>query len=342
MTTRRKFLASTALGAATMGLGRGARADAFAEVTEKLKAMPTTSFMVVSTGRTVFTYGNVAEVSYLASARKSILSMLFGRYVANGTLDLDATMEDMRIDDVGGLLPIEKTAKVRDLLIASSGVYHPASSPGDDPKVPERGSQKPGAHFHYNNWDFNVLGAIFEKRVGKSVAQALADDFGRPLGFEDYKVSRQRMLGIESRSRYLAYHLFMSARDMAKLGQLMAKRGRWQGHELIPEDWVRDSTKPHVAAADVGRGGELAYGYLWWIPVTRTSARWARACLMSGQFGQFVLALPTIDMVIVHRRAVSDDYAIARNLGKDNSEPTRVQAAEFLKLADLIVAARAD
>lgn len=340
MPTRRMLMGST-LGAATLGLGRGARADVNAELEAKLKGMPTTAFLVVSRGRTIYSYGDPAEVCYLASARKSILSMLFGRYVLNGTIDLDATMADLGIDDVGGLLPIEKTAKVRDLLTARSGVYHPASSPGDDPNAPPRGSHKPGTHFHYNNWDFNVLGTIFEKRVGKSVAQALEDDFARPLGLQDYQVARQRMLGLESLSRHLAYHLFLSARDLARLGQLMAQRGRWDGKQIIAEEWVRESTTPLVAAADVGRGGELAYGYLWWLPVTRQSARWARASLMSGQFGQFVLALPAIDTVIVHRRAVTDEYAIARNLGKDKSEPTRVQSPEFLKLADMVVDALA-
>jgi hypothetical protein len=58
------------------------------------------------------------------------------------------------------------------------------------------------------------------------------------------------------------------------------------------------------------------------------------------RFGQFILVLPAIDTVIVRRRAVADEYAIARNLGKTTFEPTRVLAPDFLKLADGIVAAR--
>ena len=342
---KRRRLAPLALSAIALTMVSRARADwkpgAFDMVEAELVTMPTTAFMVVSGGKTVYRYGDIAQVCYLASARKSILSMLFGKYVANGTIDLDRTMGELGIDEADGLLPIEKTAKIRDLLIASSGIYHPAGSPGDDPNTPARGAHRPGTHFHYNHWDFNVLGAIFEKRPGKTVFKALDEDLAKPLGMQDYDLSRQRMMGFESRSRFLAYHLFLSARDMARLGELMAQGGKWNGQQLVPADWVKESTKPRVATADVGRAADLAYGYLWWIPVTRTSAPWVGSYMMSGQFGQFVLVLPAIDTVIVHRRAVTDEYAVARNLGKTRFEPSRVQAPEFLKIADMVVAARA-
>ena len=80
----------------------------------KLVALPTTSLMVVTGGRVVYRYGDIAQVSYLASARKSVLSMLYGKYVANGTINLDRTMGELGIDEDDGLLPIEKTARVRD------------------------------------------------------------------------------------------------------------------------------------------------------------------------------------------------------------------------------------
>lgn len=313
---------------------------AIEELELKLCTLPTTSFMIVSGGKVAYTYGDVAEVSYLASARKSILSMLFGKYVGTA-IDLDRTIGDLGIDEADGLLPIEKAAKIRDLLIASSGVYHPAGSPGDDPNKIERGSKQPGTFFHYNNWDFNVLGAIFEKLTGKTVFNALNDDLARPLQLQDYVVGRQRMMGFENQSKYLAYHLFLSARDMARLGLLMARGGTWNGQQLVPATWVRDSTKMRVKPEDVGRGADLGYAYLWWIPADRTGPEWERSFMMSGQFGQFVLVLPAIDTVIVHRRAVTDEYAVQRNLGKTAFEPSRVQGPEFLKLADMVLAARA-
>ncbi|MFI5033611.1 MAG: serine hydrolase domain-containing protein, partial [Reyranellales bacterium] len=278
--------------------------------------------------------------SSLPAARTPIPSILDGNYALHPTLGLDKTLAALGIDEVDGLLPIEKTAKVRDLLIASSGVYHPAGSPGDDPNSPPRGSKQPGTFFHYNNWDFNVLGAIFEKTTGKTVFAALDEELAKPLQLQDFDLSRQRMMGFENRSRFLAYHLFLSARDMARIGLVMLRGGEWNGRQVVPAAWVKESTKERVPGSAVGRGGEMGYGYLWWIPETRQSPAWAGAFMANGQFGQFILVLPAIDTVIVHRRAVADEYAVLRNLGKTKFEPTRVLGPDFLKLADKVVAAK--
>jgi hypothetical protein len=75
--------------------------------------------------------------------------MLCGKYVASGVIDLDKTVGDLGINEGGeGLLPIEKIATVRNLLMSSSGVYWPASSPSSNSlDVPPRGSKKPGEYF---------------------------------------------------------------------------------------------------------------------------------------------------------------------------------------------------
>ena len=47
------------------------------------------------------------------------------------------------------------------------------------------------------------------------------------------------MMGFENQSRFLAYHLFLSARDMARLGLVMARGGDWNGRQIVPATWVR-------------------------------------------------------------------------------------------------------
>src|SRR5688500_16955924 len=103
-----------------------------AEVVERADSLGTTGLMVAVGGRVLLEHGDVEEVSYLASVRKSILSMLYGNYVANGTVRLDRTLAEMGIDDRLGLTEAEKRATIRDLLSARSGIYHPASNAGDD------------------------------------------------------------------------------------------------------------------------------------------------------------------------------------------------------------------
>jgi CubicO group peptidase (beta-lactamase class C family) len=319
--------------------------DGVTSVMMMLRDLPTTSFMAVAGGKIAFKYGDVTEVSYLASARKSILSMLFGNYVESGQIGLERTIGDLGIDDVGGLLPIEKSATIADLLTARSGVYHPAASPGSDTKgEPVRGSQRPGSYFYYNNWDFNVLGAIFEKLAGKTVFAAFQSDLAGPLQLQDFDLSKQRMLGIEEQSRYPAYHFFLSARDMARLGLVMVRQGRWKGQRVVPRAWVQASTSVRVPSSGLTgsfKGRPLGYGYLWWLPEARSSTQdWARSFLAAGNYGQFILGLPQIDTVIVHRVAVTDEFAVARNLGKDISSLKGVSPDEFLKIVDVVLSAR--
>ena len=285
------------------------------DLTRAVEALPTTCLLVLKDGRTVYEYGDPAHASYLASARKSILSLLFGRPVTDGRIDLASTLDELDIDDVGGLLPIERRATVRDLLTGRSGVYHPSATATDlGIPLPERGSKEPGAEFHYNAWDANVLETIYEQRTGRRVFDAVAEDLAGPLGFEDFDPARQRLLGRPELSRHLAHHLFLSARDLARIGLLVADGGRG----LIPSDWLRESTSPQPKN----------YGYLWWI--------FPPGILAAGAFGQYLLVLPKEGLVIVHRVSLADDVAIARNNEGSTGEITGLVVREFGQLVRLI------
>ncbi|MBW7934785.1 MAG: serine hydrolase, partial [Gemmatimonadaceae bacterium] len=149
--------------------------------------MATTGMIVVEGGRVVFEYGDLTRQSYLASVRKSVLSMLYGIEIARGHVDTSKTLAQLGIDDIGGLLPSEKEATVQDLLSARSGVYHAASNPGDNlADAPPRGSQKHGTYQLYSNWDFNAVGAIFEQQTGRDIYDAVEAEIARPIGMQDW------------------------------------------------------------------------------------------------------------------------------------------------------------
>ena len=132
-----------------------------------LSSLDTTAMMVIVGGRTLFTYGDVTRVSYLASGRKSVRALLYGKYVDNGTIRLNRTLADVGLTDVGGLLPRELDATIEHLLTARSGVYHPPSNGGDDTAhAPPRGSVAPGARYLYNNWDVVLRMLVAAKCAG--------------------------------------------------------------------------------------------------------------------------------------------------------------------------------
>jgi len=171
------------------------------------------------------------------------------------------------------------------------------------------------------------------------VFQAFADDLADPLGMEDFQPSRQHMLGYRPKlSRYDAYHFFLSGRDMARLGVLMLANGRWRNRQLIPATWVSESTSLHVPGAWTAPRG-FGYGYYWWLPgEVRTAPGWKGAFAALGNYGQYLVCFPELDLVIGHRRAVTDDFAIARNRNETSASPAGGEIP-LLPILDQIVAA---
>lgn len=272
-------------------------------------SMNTTGLIVAVGGEIIFSYGSTDRISYLASCRKSLLAMLYGKYVEDGTIDLDMTVGDLGFDDVGGLLPIEKTAKVYDLITARSGVYHLGSNDGDDrASAPPRGSTIPGKFYLYNNWDFNMAGAVFEKLTGKSIYEDFEKQVAKPVGMEDYEVAMQ-IKGYDSDtsiSRYPSYHFYLTTRDMARIGYLMLRNGRWNNRQVISSDWVKKITGVVTPLNEMNpptrRSGEFGYGIMWWIfQGEANSGPFRGAYTARGAYGQYITVLPAMDMVVAHK-----------------------------------------
>lgn len=265
----------------------------------------TAAVVIVQSGLVVDQWGDFAKKIEVRSIRKSLLSALYGIHVAEGRIDLGKTLEEIGIDDRPPVLtPIEKQATILDLLRARSGIYHEAAreTPAMRANRPARGSHSPGTYYYYNNWDFNVLGAIFEQLTGKKIFQEFAERIAKPIGMQDFTASDGRFAGVEGStvggdSLYLNYVFSMTARDMARFGYLYLRNGRWAHEQILPANWVMRSTTSYtdsvsstpVAAAQTG------YGFLWW------KQAWGYSAL--GHGGHVIAVIPSKDLVIVHRVA---------------------------------------
>jgi len=269
-----------------------------------------TSFMIVQHGEIVFDYGDLEENSYIASCRKSILAMLYGAHIKSGEINLNNTLADLGIDDIGGLLPQEKEATVSDIISARSGVYHEASYPGDYLEyAPKRGSVKHGDYWLYSNWDFNVAGYIFEKQTHKNIYDEVERMLAKPLHMQDWNRKMQQKEGDSTKSIYKAYPMWFSARDMARIGVLMLNKGKWQNKQVIDESWVNEMLKPVTDWTEVNkncpayRGSDycFGYGYLWWLWQNVKDARFEGAYSAFGSMGQSITVFPGIDTVVVYK-----------------------------------------
>ncbi|HYC29929.1 MAG TPA: serine hydrolase [Chitinophagaceae bacterium] len=293
-----------------------------------------TGMVVIQSGKILFDYGDTKETSYLASCRKSVLSMLYGPFVKAGKINLSTTIEQLHLDDVGGLLPIEKEATIKNLLTARSGVYHPASNEGDATAMaPKRGNVQPGTFWLYNNWDFNIAGYILEQQTGKTIYELIDSILAKPLQMQDWNIKEQRKTGDTTRSKYLAYHMWFSTRDMARIGYLMLRNGKWEGRQIIPADWVKTTTSVVTtykeAVEEQTAYFHFGYGYLWWIwDAPYNKGAYEGAYSATGAFGQFITVFPKLDLVV----AFKTKYEYGRQT------PTDL----YLRILDKLIAAKKD
>ncbi|HEY3383068.1 MAG TPA: serine hydrolase [Vicinamibacterales bacterium] len=288
----------------------------------------TEAVMVVVQGKVLDEWGRTDAKYNIHSIRKSFLSAMYGIHVRQNRIDLAKTLEQLGIDDnEPSLNAAEKTATVHDLLKARSGVYHPAlyETPAMKAARPARNSHAPGTFWYYNNWDFNALGMIFERAVKNSIYREFQTRIAGPIGMQDYILDDgQYFTGADS--VYAAYPFRMTARDMARFGLLFLRQGSWRGTEVVPKDWVAESTASY---SDAGQSG--GYGYLWWVAVE--GRHFPGVVMPKGSYsargagGHFILVVPEYDMVIVHR--VNTDI-----------RGRQVSGEQFGKLVQLIFDAR--
>jgi CubicO group peptidase (beta-lactamase class C family) len=310
-----------------------------------LQSLDTTAMMVSVGGRSLFEYGELTHQSYLASVRKSVLAILYGKYIESGKIQLEKTLRELEFTDVGGLSPREQEATVEHLISARSGVYHLASNPGDSTEsAPPRNSQRPGAYYLYNNWDFNAAGAVFEKLTGRDIYDALETDLAKPIGMQDFDRARQQKSGDANRSTHKAYHIWLSTRDMARVGLLMLRQGNWAGQQVVSREWARRITSlvtplnemnpPELRS--LGTGSRWGYGYMWWVwDAPNSPGSFEGAYTGMGAGGQYITILPKLDMVIAHKTDMGQPPAQGPNERRRN-----VSLAEYDSVIRMLIAAR--
>lgn len=274
------------------------------EVSTEFREMNSAAIMVLYKGHLIFHEGSVDKKYQSHSTRKSFLSALFGNYIVDGTIKRDATMADLGINDVDGLSDLEKTASVRDLLRARSGIYHPAlyETASMLASKPARYSHAPGTFWYYNNWDFNALGTIFMKETGKDFYKALEEEIAKPIQMNFKATDGEYYSG--SASVHKAYPFRISASDFARFGLLMLNKGKWKDKQVVPSEWVEEMTKYEP---DIGT--KNGYGYMWWLnrsdgkyPLNGSEANLPPLTYKAaGVGGQSIFVIPEYEMVIVHR-----------------------------------------
>lgn len=284
----------------------------------------TDAYVLMIDGQTVDSFGKLDAPYRLHSIRKSLLSILIGQAYLRREIDPTKPVSAFGIHDYVDLNNSEAGATVLDLMRSASGIYRTAvhENIGWDDVRPERGSYRPGEHWFYSNWDFNTLGTIYQSATRRSICRDLLDRLVAPLGMKDFR-RKHCAWRYSERSQHPAYVFRMSARDLARIGQLYLDEGAWRGRQLVPSDWVAYSTQTHSAATrpDGSPMPGVGYGLMWWTYEPATDFHGLnlgkRVFYASGSGGQYLIVAPELNLVFVHRNDTDEDSESYKSIGED-------------------------
>jgi CubicO group peptidase (beta-lactamase class C family) len=167
-----------------------------------------------------------------------------------------------------------------------------AASLSQDENIPE------GEYLHYVSMDTHVLGMVLRKATGESIEAYFEKHLWTPLQPE----ASTTYIVDESGEPMVLGGLNMTTRDFAKFGKLYLDNGRWQGKQLVPYQWVRDSITPDAPHLVPGQRDnsdlDLGYGYQWWLPVGAD-----QEFMAIGVYDQFIYVNQKAGVVIVKNSA---------------------------------------
>jgi CubicO group peptidase (beta-lactamase class C family) len=273
----------------------------------------TTAFVVLRDGMLVHeaypgAFARPGARMQLFSVSKSVLSMMVGIALAEKAIaGLDETVGTYRPDfrdseyrDVTIAQLLDMTSGVGDLEVwdvEDSGIkrFERAVAGGGDVAEIVRSAPRSagrGQRFNYSTFDSQVLGWVLEAATGETLASYASRKLWQRIGAEHdayYWLTRRR-----PRTAIGAGSLNATARDLARLGQVMADDGLVAGERVVPADWVRRSRVPRHGVGTLGPSGYPHYGYAnhWW---TLDGGAFTGV----GVHGQYLYVDPAARIVIV-------------------------------------------
>ncbi len=247
----------------------------------------------------------------IASANKSILSSMLGIAIAEGKIK---SADDLAVDYYPEMMDVpegegpkdgrwafeaNRGITLRHLICNVSGYMKP--------------DEEPGQVFNYQTNGMCVLSHCIEKayalydindpqgspKIPPLYKEKIADVIGADWG---YSSGSQKM---HERARL---HIFgwgsginTSLRDMARLGWLWCNWGKWEGKQVIPENWMREAT---VVAPDILANSPenmWRYGHGFW--TNEQGTLWPdlpkEGYTAWGAGGHYVIVFPSYDLVVV-------------------------------------------
>ncbi len=268
------------------------------------------------------------------SVAKSVSSALTGVAVLRAGLKVDQSICDVLEGYSGAVCKV----KVGHLLEFSSGIDWQEEYENESYQVSSvismffgeghhdmlgfilghRSYAEPGTKWRYSTGESTVLAAVAKRALSKVYG---ADDYAWKALFDRLGMKGVTLEEDVKGTPLGGSHLFATARDYARFGYLYLHDGCWAGERILPEGWVKGSTEPSPAFTNGAPAEEKTpNGWMWWtnrVAGGATEKPWKDApddaYSAIGHWGQYVIVVPSADVVIVR---TGDDRSASVSLSK--------------------------
>jgi CubicO group peptidase (beta-lactamase class C family) len=214
------------------------------------------------------------ELHDIRSVTKSIVGLLYGIALAEGKVPgLDEPIlkyfpqySDLAKEDT------RKAIRIRHALSMTMGMAWNEDMPYSDPKNSEIAMERakdryrfvleqpmlhePGSKWTYSGGAVALIAKLIADGVGKPIDAYADEKLFKPLGIKSFEWIR----GADDVPS-AASGLRLTTHDLAKIGQLILDKGSFDGREIVPDAWLRESFTPRSDLPD-----ELRYGFFWVLP----------------------------------------------------------------------------
>ncbi len=286
------------------------------QLSDVLKELDTTALVIIKDGKLIHesyylgTEKDDLRISW--SVAKSFMSGLYGQAIEEGLMDIEQPIETYLPELLGTAY---EGATVANILNMTSGVrfnedyMDPKSDINDMGRVLGLGGSmdkytetlterqyEPGTVWQYVSIDTHVAAMALRRVTGKTLHQLWEETYGENLG-----MGRSPFYLTDGKDVAFALGgLNLRTRDYAKFGQLFLQGGAWKGEQIIPADWVAESTTNHSPNVHPIRG--TGYGYQWWVPMPQEGPNKGDFFAI-GIYGQYIYVNPSANIVIAKNAA---------------------------------------
>lgn len=277
-------------------------------------------------------YYRGSDLHTLQSVTKTVASIVIGVAITRKEFPaLDTPVLDFfdaaRVKHVDAR---KRRMTIRHLLTMTAGLEWNEDVAYDDPKnsavrmeslqdwipfvINQPMAEEPGTRFNYNSGATQLLSHIFRKATGQDMQDYARKHLFSPLGIERFHWKRAPKGLTDAEGG-----LYLRPEDLAKLGYLFLRQGKWHEQQIVSPEWITLSTTPRPT---VWEGTQ--YGFKWWLPQNSTPV-WSG----HGFGGQRLVVLPAHDLVVVF---------MAWNIPEPPKGATDMTLHEALRLSESMLA----